>query len=122
MKHFLARLLTVAVLLFHSLVQAVYSDNAGRMAMATGGQSASYSYYADQLRASKTVNGVVTRYHYGPAGSLLVETDGATGAVLREYVWDDEVPVAQAGERRADCLPPHRPPGYAAPWHEQRWR
>lgn len=69
---------------------------AGRMATATGGQTASYTYYADQLRASKTVNGVVTRYHYGPDGRLLAETNGSTGAVIREYIWDDEVPVAQA--------------------------
>jgi RHS repeat-associated protein len=76
--------------------QSFTYNAAGRMATATGGQAASYTYYADQLRASKTVGSVTTRYHYGPDGRLLAETDGSTGAVLREYVWDDEVPVAQA--------------------------
>jgi hypothetical protein len=28
------------------------------------------------------------------AGHLLAEHDGATGAVLREYVWLDDMPVA----------------------------
>lgn len=71
-----------------------YND-AGRMATATvGGQTSSYTYYENQLRASKTVNGVATLFHYDPAGRLIAETDDA-GSVLREYIWDDDVPVAQ---------------------------
>ena len=67
-------------------------NQAGRLVTANG--NASYTYRHDGLRASKTVNGVTTFFHYDLDGRLIAETDAA-GATLREYVWDDAVPVAQ---------------------------
>jgi RHS repeat-associated protein len=37
---------------------------------------------------------VQTHYIFDEAGHLLAEHDGATGAVLREYVWLDDMPLA----------------------------
>jgi RHS repeat-associated protein len=37
---------------------------------------------------------VKTHYVFDPAGHLLAEHDGATGAVQREYVWLDDMPLA----------------------------
>ena len=35
-----------------------------------------------------------THYVFDEAGHLIAEHDGSTGAVLREYVWLDDTPVA----------------------------
>jgi len=70
-------------------------NQAGKLVSASaGGQTATYTYRHDGLRASKTVNGVTTFFHYGLDGRLIAETDGS-GNTVREYVWDDSVPVAQ---------------------------
>ncbi|MEW5789866.1 MAG: RHS repeat-associated core domain-containing protein, partial [Pseudomonadota bacterium] len=75
--------------------QAYAYNQAGRLTTATAsGQTATYTYRHDGLRASKTVNGVTTFFHYDLNGRLIAESDAA-GATLREYIWDDEVPVAQ---------------------------
>ena len=37
---------------------------------------------------------VQTHYIFDHKGHLLAEHNGATGAVLREYVWLDDVPIA----------------------------
>ena len=68
---------------------------AGDMDTATmSGATATYAYRDDHLRASKTVGGSTTLYHYDLNGRLIAETTAA-GAAIREYVWDDDVPVAQ---------------------------
>jgi len=48
---------------------------------------AKYSYNAYSQRVEKEVSGVKTVYIYGTDGKLLSEADGATGKVLRDYVW-----------------------------------
>jgi RHS repeat-associated protein len=64
---------------------------------ATGDQG-SYGYDYLGHRVWRTVVGVSatvqTHYVFDQAGHLLAEHDGATGAVLREYVWLDDMPLA----------------------------
>lgn len=70
-------------------------NQAGKLVSATvSGQTATYAYRHDGLRANKTVAGITTYFHYDLDGRLIAETDAA-GVTLREYVWDDAVPVAQ---------------------------
>lgn len=69
------------------------SSPAGRLVHASiNGITSSYVYRADGLRASKSVNGQSTRFHYDFANRLIAESD-ASGAI-REYLWDDDAPVA----------------------------
>ena len=71
-------------------------NQAGRLVSATaGGQTATYTYRFDGLRSSKTVGGTTTFFHYDLDGRLIAESDAGTGVTLREYVWDEAVPVAQ---------------------------
>lgn len=44
---------------------------------------------------SKTVSGTTTHFHYDEAGHLIAESNGSTGAMVREYVWLDDMPLAQ---------------------------
>ncbi|EUJ33793.1 wall-associated protein [Listeria floridensis FSL S10-1187] len=51
---------------------------------------ATYAYDDDNRRISKTVDGVVTNYHYdGDSIDVLYETD-ASGKVTRQYVYSDD--------------------------------
>lgn len=56
-----------------------------------------YGYDHAGRRVWRSVFGattVQTHYVFDPAGHLIAEHDGATGDVVREYVWLDDIPVA----------------------------
>ena len=55
-----------------------------------------YDYVSRRVWRTVTGSSVTTQTHYifDEAGHLLAEHNGATGAVLREYVWLDDMPVA----------------------------
>jgi RHS repeat-associated protein len=62
-----------------------------------GSDAAWYGYDFQGHRVWRSVFGtttVQTHYVFDQQGHLLAEHDGATGAVLREYVWLDDLPVA----------------------------
>jgi RHS repeat-associated protein len=65
---------------------------------AVSGDQGSYGYDYQGHRVWRTVVGssatTQTHYVFDEAGHLLAEHDGSTGAVLREYVWLDDTPVA----------------------------
>jgi len=72
----------------------------GRMATVTrAGQAvAEYGYGIHQLRVSKALgDGTIIHYHYDDQGRMISETDGVTGAILREYIWFGLSPVAITG-------------------------
>jgi RHS repeat-associated protein len=78
-----------------------FTYNARKRLVAAGaasGDQGSYGYDYQGRRVWRTIVGatttVKTHYVFDPAGHLLAEHDGATGAVLREYVWLDDMPVA----------------------------
>jgi RHS repeat-associated protein len=62
------------------------------------GNAGTYGYDYLGRRVWRTVVGssatVQTHYIFDEAGHLLAEHNGATGAVLREYVWLDDTPLA----------------------------
>lgn len=66
-------------------------NQGGRLVTASdnGTQVGQYAYAFDGHRASKTVSGVTTLYHYAIDGTLIAETD-TSGNTLKEYVWDDD--------------------------------
>jgi hypothetical protein len=62
-----------------------------------GVAAADYAYDFRGLRVAADVHGAgahLTHFVFDPAGHLLAEHDGATGAVVREYVWLDDLLVA----------------------------
>lgn len=65
---------------------------------AVSGDAGSYGYDFRGQRVWRTVVGssatVQTHYIFDEVGHLLAEHNGATGALLREYIWLDDVPVA----------------------------
>ncbi len=62
------------------------SSPAGRLVHASiNGITSSYVYRADGLRASKSVNGQSTRFHYDFANRLIAESDAS--GTIREYLW-----------------------------------
>jgi RHS repeat-associated protein len=65
---------------------------------AVSGDAGTYGYDYQGHRVWRTVVGasatVQTHYVFDQAGHLIAEHDGSTGAVLREYVWLDDAPVA----------------------------
>lgn len=65
---------------------------------AVSGDQGSYGYDYQGRRVWRTVVGswgsAQTHYVFDEAGHLIAEHNGATGAVLREYVWLDDTPVA----------------------------
>lgn len=77
-----------------------YSYNARKRLVAVdrdGADAASYGYDFQGRRVWRTVFGTTTvqsHYVFDQDGHLLAEHDGATGAVVREYVWLDDMPVA----------------------------
>jgi RHS repeat-associated protein len=64
-----------------------------------GSPAAYYSYDATGMRVRKrmstTASHAVTHFHYDPSGHLLAETEDTHGGTLREYIWLDDLPVAQ---------------------------
>lgn len=82
-----------------------YTYNAaGRRITATGpGLNANYTYNGRGQRILKTVNGLTTLFVYDAAeGHLLGEYD-ATGQLIQEIVWFEDMPIA--------VLKPTAPPG-----------
>ena len=71
-------------------------NNANRLsAVLDGGLiTATYVHNALGQRTKKTVGAIDVIYLYDLAGNLLAEHD-ATGAMIRDYVWMNDAPVAQ---------------------------
>lgn len=76
-------------------------NNAGRLSavLDSGVTTATYVHNALGQRTTKTTGGTDTIYLYDLSGKLIAQHD-ATGALIRDYVWLDDSPVAQidAGE------------------------
>jgi YD repeat-containing protein len=69
-------------------------DARGRLSQAiTGAGTTQYQVNALGQRVRKTNGSLDTLYHYDQAGHLLGESN-ASGAMVREYVWLDDIPVA----------------------------
>lgn len=79
---------------------AFTTNSDGRLVSASlnGTTVAGYVYNWAEQRVSKTAGGATTDFVFDRAGHLLAEADGATGAVQREYVWLDDLPVAVLDE------------------------
>ena len=82
-------------------VRSYTYNNAGRLSavLDSGVTTATYVHNALGQRTTKTVGGTDIIYLYDLSGKLIAEHD-ATGALIRDYVWLDDSPVAQidAGE------------------------
>ncbi len=80
-------------------------DQAGRLSAVEQGATtlASYRYGADGLRSHKVVGGAVTVYLYDLRGNLIGEAAG-DGSPLRDYLWHDDVPVAQIDQQAGEIL------------------
>jgi RHS repeat-associated protein len=59
-----------------------------------GATVATFGYDYLGRRVSETTAGATTHYVFDAEGRVLAEHDGATGAVLREYVWLEDQPIA----------------------------
>ncbi len=70
--------------------------NRNRLGSVTSGAStvATYKYAARGERVSKTVGSTTTHFHYDLARHLVAES-AASGAVIREYIWFNDTPIAQ---------------------------
>ena len=70
-------------------------NRARRLAQATenGQEKGSYLYNASGQRVKKQANGKTIHFHYDLQGQLLAETD-QTGALIREYVYLANLPIA----------------------------
>lgn len=70
-------------------------DAAGRLETVSlnATQIAAYAYDTSERRVSKTVSAGTAHYIYDLSGRLLAEADGATGAVAKEYIWVDALPL-----------------------------
>ena len=70
--------------------------NRNRYKTLTAGSStiATYAYNALGERLVKTTGGATTIYHYDQAGHLIAESQ-SNGTLIREYVWLDDMPLAQ---------------------------
>ena len=74
-----------------------YGINArGRLSsVAVGGTNiANYTYDESEQRIVKATGSDLIHYHYDHEGRLIAETDGHTGATLRDYVWLGLTPLA----------------------------
>ena len=72
-------------------------DARGRLSgVSSGGTTiAAYAYdWREQRVMASSVEVGSRHYLYGEDGRLLAEHDGATGALVREYVWLDTMPLA----------------------------
>ncbi len=70
-----------------------YDDSNRMVGFSANSAEASYGYNARGERVRKTLNGVITRFRYGPGGELLGEYDEA-GQAIREYFYLHGQPVA----------------------------
>jgi len=72
-------------------------NNRNLLSQATGynGATSSYKYNAFGQRALKTTGAATVAFVYDVQGHLIAEHNGATGAVVREYVYFNDEPVAQ---------------------------
>jgi len=75
-------------------------NNDGRMQTASLNSSGvgSYVYNGFEQRAQKTAGSAVTDFIFDRFGHLLAEANDATGAMLREYIWLDNRPVAMVDD------------------------
>jgi RHS repeat-associated protein len=75
----------------------VYSPS-GRLATVKlgGTEVATYLYDYAGHRVSRTITATPQTIHYvyDKGGNVIAEHDGATGAMLREYVWLNDLPIA----------------------------
>ena len=62
--------------------------------LSTGAITASYKFNALGQRLIKTVGTTTTHYHFNGNGQLIAESQ-ASGTLIREYVWLDDMPMAQ---------------------------
>jgi RHS repeat-associated protein len=78
-------------------------NNDGRMQTASLNSSGvgSYVYNGFEQRAQKTAGSAVTDFVFDRFGHLLAEANDATGAMLREYIWLDNRPVAMVDDTGA---------------------
>ncbi|MCG7921411.1 MAG: RHS repeat protein [Candidatus Thiodiazotropha lotti] len=71
-----------------------YDDQNRMVGFSNTGTTASYGYNGKGERIRKTVDGVITRFRYGPSGALLGEYD-QSGQAIREYLYLEGQPVVQ---------------------------
>ena len=73
------------------------TDKAGRMSAAVLNSvtQATFAYDGDELRIANTnsLTSTTTHYVYDANGQLIAEANGATGAVIREYLWLGALPI-----------------------------
>ena len=70
-------------------------NNANRLVgLTTPSGAASYLHNGEGQRVAKTIDGVTTIFIYGTAGEIIAEAE-STGAITREYIYLNSVPVAQ---------------------------
>ena len=76
----------------------IYNHRKRVIAVQVGGSNVgTYGYDAFGSRVWRTVYSpsvVTTHYVFDTAGHLLAEQNGSTGAVIKEYVWLDDMPLA----------------------------
>ncbi|HEU5381324.1 MAG TPA: RHS repeat-associated core domain-containing protein [Ktedonobacteraceae bacterium] len=60
-----------------------------------GGVGATYQYNALSERVLKEVDNTITSYQYDEQGHVIAESNGRTGAVIREYIYLGDMPLAQ---------------------------
>ena len=75
-------------------------NNNGRIVTASLNSTGvgAYVYNGFEQRVQKTVGTTVTDFVYDRFGHLLAEANDATGAMLREYIWMDDRPVAMVDD------------------------
>ena len=66
-----------------------------------GATAGTYTYNGLEQRAVKTAGGATTDLLYDPSGHVLAEANDATGTMLREYIWMDDLPVAMVDDTGA---------------------
>ena len=73
------------------------TDKAGRMqaAVLNSVTQATFAYDDNELRIANTnsLTSAITHYVYDADGQLIAEMNGATGAVIREYLWLGALPI-----------------------------
>jgi RHS repeat-associated protein len=82
----------------------VYSYNqTGRMVSAAlnGATVGTYLVNGLEQRVVKTVGSATTHFVFDRLGHLLAEADGTTGAIQKEYIWLDDLPIAMVDDTGA---------------------
>ncbi len=82
------------------LTDVVYGyDSSGRLASTSinGSTVGSYTHNALGQRVSKTAGAATTVFLYDPAGHLIEEAN-SSGAVLRDFLWLDGLPIGQVDD------------------------